>query len=141
VAFVDDILVLGLGPRIEMHCGLIAGNTIAARGRIPWARQSAARQGAPWHYSNSLSPAQRQHLSFFLAVYQIIVWLHGHEARPSVLIGDVQRLTKLPRHHGRGTDIACLSHFDYVMQGFQRLFEWCVVVPTMNLLQIDEFGV
>src|SRR5215216_1534763 len=54
-----------------------------------------------------------------------------------MLLGDVQRLLELPREHGRGTDVSGLSCLHDVMQSSHRLLDGSLVVPAMDLVQVD----
>jgi hypothetical protein len=57
-----------------------------------------------------------------------------------VQIGSVQRLGKLPGIHRRRADVAGFASPHHVVQRLQRLFDWGVVVPAVDLVQIDVVG-
>ena len=46
--------------------------------------------------------------------------LHGDKTRPTVQVGFIERLGKLPRVHAGGADVARLAGFNHFMQGLQR---------------------
>ena len=66
--------------------------------------------------------------------------LHRDEARPAVAVGQVQRLAELPGVHRRGADVARLAGLHHVVQRLQRLLDRRVVVPAMDLVEIDVVG-
>ncbi len=63
--------------------------------------------------------------------------LHGDETRPAVLFLQIQRLGELIGVHGRCAYVARLTGFHHVVQRFQRFFNRRVVIPAMDLQQID----
>ena len=81
--------------------------------------------------------AQGQHLILFFPVNQVVVILHGDEARPAVLLLERQRLGKLSGMHGRGADIARFAGFHHLVQRFERLFNRGGIVPAVDLQQVD----
>ena len=108
-----------------------------AVGRHPLAGQAAARQRAPGDHPHALVSAQRQHLALFLAVEQVVVVLHGDEARPAVALGDVLGLGELPGMHRRGPDVARLAALHDIVEGLHGLFDGRRVVPAVDLIQVD----
>ena len=83
---------------------------------------------------------EREHLALFFAVKQVVVVLHAHEPSPTVEVGGVERLGELPRVHGRRSDVASLARLHDIVQGFHGLFDGRVVVPAMDLVEIDVVG-
>ena len=79
------------------------------RFRLPGAGQAAAGQRAPGDDADAFGQAEAHHLALFFAVEQVVVVLHGDEARPAVQVGEVERLGELPGVHGRGADVADLA--------------------------------
>ena len=63
--------------------------------------------------------------------------LHGDEARPVVEVGDVEGLGELPGVHGRCADVADLAGLDYVVEGLHGLFDGGLVVPAVDLIEVD----
>jgi len=57
-----------------------------------------------------------------------------------VALGDAEGAGELPGVHGGGADIAGLTHLHDVVQRFQRLFDRGVIVPAMNLVEVDVIG-
>src|SRR5260370_417715 len=62
----------------------------ARRLSVPFTGQAPPGKRAPGKNADSGVGAERHHFAFFLAVEQIVVVLHGDEARPSVLAREVQ---------------------------------------------------
>ncbi len=62
--------------------------------------------------------------------------LHRDEARPTVLLGDVQCLLKLPRPLGGGADVARGQSAHHIVQGFHRLFNGRLVVLAMDPVEV-----
>jgi MFS family permease len=120
--------------RLAVHVGLRA---LRAERFLPRSGQPAARQRTPGNHADPLGPAQGQHLAFLLAVKEVVVVLHRHEARPAVMVGQVQRLAELPGGHGRCAEVTGLARLDDVVQGFECLLNRRVVVPAVNLVEID----
>jgi len=63
--------------------------------------------------------------------------LHGDKFRPAVLLGGVLRLAELPRIHAGRADVQRFARLNHIMQRFHRFLDGCVVIPTMDLIQID----
>ena len=118
--------------RIAARARRLAGLVAAAV-----ARQEAARQRAPWDQADALVETERDHLALFLAVDEVVVVLHGHEARPAVLLGDLLGLGELPRVHRRRADVAGLAGAHDVIERLHRLFDRRLRIPAMDLIQID----
>jgi hypothetical protein len=78
-----------------------------SRCRVPVRNPRAS--GTPRNHAHALIDTQRNHLALFLAIHQVVVILHGDEAMPAVLLGQIQRLRKLPRRHAAGAQIAHLA--------------------------------
>jgi len=68
------------------------------------------------------------------------VVLHGDEAGPAVEVGYVERLGELPGVHGRGSDVADFAGFDDIVERFHGLFDRGVVVPAVDLVEVDVVG-
>lgn len=81
-----------------------------------------------------------QHLPFFFAIQQVVMILHGNEASPAVKGGEVESLRELPGIHRRGSDITDLAGFHHIVQSFQRLFDWCLIIPAVNLVKVYIVG-
>src|SRR6266853_1849050 len=105
--------------RIQRLAELIRLEAFCALG-LPRARQTSTRERTPRKYTNTLGLAERHHLSFFFAIQQVVIILHGNESRPSVAIRKIQRLRELPRVHGRRSDIARLAGLHNVVQRLER---------------------
>src|SRR5205814_111365 len=88
-----------LSPGIKFFAVLISLTASSARLRFPGASKTTARQWAPWQHPNTFRQAKRQHLSFLLAIQQVVMRLHRNETRPTVEIGQVKCLAELPRKH------------------------------------------
>jgi hypothetical protein len=54
-----------------------------------------------------------------------------------MLAGEVQGLAELPCVHRRSAEISSLSGLYDIMQRLERLLDRRLVVPTMNLIQVD----
>ncbi|MNN57154.1 hypothetical protein D3C81_1721230 [compost metagenome] len=63
--------------------------------------------------------------------------LHADKLRPAVLFLQGQRLRKLGGVHRRGADIACFAGLHHVVERFQGFFDRRVVIPAVNLQDID----
>ena len=63
--------------------------------------------------------------------------LHRHEPHPPVGLGRILRLGKLPGPHAGRPDITHFARFDEIVQGFHGLLDGCLVVPAVDLIQID----
>ena len=101
------------------------------------AAQKAARQRAPRDHPHALVAAQGQHVSLFLAVYQIVKILHGDKFRHAHPVGGGQVLSELPGMHRRGADIACLASFHDIVKRLDGLLHRGVMIEAMDLVEID----
>ncbi|HVN93040.1 MAG TPA: hypothetical protein VMT38_05065 [Terracidiphilus sp.] len=138
-ACIDDALVVCFRARVHGVAELVGFK--ALRGfSSPGAGEPAARKWTPREHADALIDAEAGHLALFFAIEQVVVVLHGDEARPAVQVGHVERLRELPRKHGRCPDVARLSSFHDVVQGFHRLFDGCVVIPAVNLVEVNVVG-
>ncbi len=63
--------------------------------------------------------------------------LHGDKARPAILFLKLQRLGELRGVHRRRADVAGLTGLYHVIQCFQRLFDRGVIVPAVDLQQVN----
>src|ERR1700734_3848603 len=136
---VDHFTVCFFGLRVQRLAKLIRLEAFCALG-LPRACQTSTRERTPWKYPNALRLAERHHLSFFFAIEQIVMILHGNESRPSVAIRKIQCLRELPRVHGRRSDIANLAGLYYVVQRFKRFFDRRLVIPSVDLIQVHVVG-
>ena len=107
---------------------------------LPGAGEAAAGQRAPGNDADAFGLAEAHHLALFFAIEQVVVVLHGDEARPAVQVGEIERLGELPGVHGRRADVAHLAGLDHVVQRFERLFDGRFVVPAVNLVEVDVVG-
>src|SRR5262249_3054661 len=101
------------------------------------ASQQATGQWTPGNDSDSFRAAKWDHLSFFLAIEQVVVVLHRDEACPAALFGLMQHLRKLPRPHGRGSQVTRFAGANDIMQSFQCLLDAGSSVKAMDLVKID----
>src|SRR5580658_331649 len=136
---VDHFTVWFFGFRIQRLAELIGLEAFCALG-LPRACQTSSRERTPWKYTNALGLAERHHLSFFFAIKQIVMILHGNESRPTMAIRKIQGLRELPRVHRRCSDIANLAGLHYVVQRFKRFFDRRLVIPAVNLIQVHVVG-
>src|ERR1700722_10792146 len=102
-------LSIGFGCRIVFALRYLIGFGTMRPLRRPVTRQSSGRKRAIWDHPDFLFATERQHLPLLFPVDEIEVILHRDEAGPTILLGDVQRLLKLPSEHGGGTDISRLA--------------------------------
>src|SRR5208282_1220666 len=91
----------------------------------------------PGDDADALSLAQRQHLALLLAIEQVDEVLHADKADPAVFLGDAEGAGELPSVHRRGAEIARFASLDDIMQRFERLLDRCVVVETVDLIEVD----
>src|SRR5262249_13266121 len=94
------------------------GERVAARAlrqrlavRGPASGQQSPRERAPGDHADALIEAERDHLPLLLAIDQVVVVLHGAEARG----GDLLPFRDLPRVHAAGADVAGLPGFHDVL--------------------------
>ena len=109
-------------------------------GLVPVAGELAAGERTPGQHADALVDAERKHLALLLAVDEVVVVLHGHEAGPSVLIREEQCLGELPRVHRRRADVAGLAGLHDVVQRFERLLDRRLRIPAMDLVEVDVVG-
>ncbi|MNH33908.1 hypothetical protein D3C79_944660 [compost metagenome] len=102
--------------------------------------QAPAGHRAPGHQADPLVQAQRDHFAFFFAVDQVEVVLHRHETAPTVTGRHLLCLGELPGVHRRCTDVTGLAGLDHVVQGLHGLLDGGVVVPAVDLVQVDVIG-
>ncbi len=135
----DDALV-GLGDFLAVEMpGEVVGP--GAGGFLPAAAgQDAARERAPRNDADAFGLAEGIHLPLFLAVEEVIVVLHGHEAGPAVGIGNGQHLRELPREHRRRPDVERLALAHDVVERLKRFLHRRMRVEAMNLVEIDVVG-
>lgn len=72
-----------------------------ANGRsiAPWSSEHATGNRRPGDAADACIGAVRDHLSFFFAVDEVVVVLHGDELVPVVLVGDVLEGLEFPGCH------------------------------------------
>src|SRR5450759_2738405 len=104
---------------------------------IPIAGEATARQRTPRNRADLLVGAQRQHLTLFLPVEQVVVVLHRYEARPAVESLKMQGFAEFPGEHRGGSDISGLSRFHNVIQRLQRFLDRHRMVPAVDLVEVD----
>ena len=90
-----------------------------------------------WDQADTRLGAELVHLSLLLAVQQVVVVLHRHELRPSVLLGHKLHRGELVSPHAAGADVADLAARDQVVQGFHGLLDRHSRVEAVDLEQID----
>ncbi len=110
------------------------------RGGVPGPRQPAPRQRAPRDHADALVGAEREHLPLGFSVDEVVVVLHRYEPGPAVQVGQVQGLGELPGVHGRGSDVADLPGLDRVVQRLKGFLDGGVVVPAVDLVEVDVVG-
>src|SRR5215469_1807649 len=103
--------------------------------------QHPARKRAPRNDGHALVDALRDHLPLFLPINEVVVVLHRHESGPAVPVRGVLRLGELPRVHAAGPDVPSLARLHHVVQCMHGLLNRSVVVPPVNLVQVDVIHV
>src|SRR5260370_22637449 len=116
---------------------------LCARGRaaaafIAIASKESASQRTPRHQADAVVDAQRIHLALFLAIDQVVMVLHRDKPMPSVFLLDAERLGELPRRHRTRAEITHLAGADQRIERLQRFFYRRGVVPSMDLVEVDE---
>ena len=91
-------------------------------------------------HADAFGLAEADHLALFFAIEQVVVVLHGDEARPAVEVGEIERLGELPGVHGRGADVADLAGLHHIVERFEGFFDRGFVVPAMDLVEVDVVG-
>ena len=99
----------------------------------PVAGQHPARERAPGDDPHALIDALRDHLPLLLAIDEVVVILHRHEAGP----GDRLGLGELPGPHAAGADVAGLARLDDVVQRVHRLLDRGARIPAVDLVEVD----
>src|SRR6185503_8053957 len=61
-----------------------------------WPRELAASERRPRDDADAFGAAERNHLTLFLAIEQVVLRLHGDESRPAVALGDAEGAHQLP---------------------------------------------
>src|SRR5205814_424833 len=137
---VDDVAV-GLLELVVQSPGDLVGTAAFGGGLLgAGTGQPAAGERAPRDDADADVPAQRDHLPLLFAVQQVVVVLHGHERGPLVQPRDVARLGELPGVHAGRADVAGFSGAYDVLQRTHRLLDGGVVVPAVDLVQVDVVG-
>src|SRR5262245_40410199 len=114
--------------------GSLLAVTFAAAG------EEATSQRAPGDHADALVEAERNHLALLLAVDQVVVVLHRDEPTPTGDGCDLLRLRELPGEHARRADVARLAGPHDVVQRPHRLLDRRLVVPAMDLVEVDVVG-
>ena len=96
-------------------------------------RQRAPRDRTPWDQPDARVLAVRDHLSFLLAVDQIVEVLHADELVQTTRRRDVLQRLELPRGHGRRADVADLAGLDDVVEGLHDFFTGRAAVEPVDL--------
>src|SRR5579875_1662250 len=109
----DNLTVSFLSPRVEGFCKFVRFTAFSVR--IPLAGEQAACQWTPRDHPDTLVEAEWQHFSFFFAHEQVVLVLHRDIACPTMEIGHILRLNKLPGIHAAGTDVAHFAALHQVM--------------------------
>ena len=104
------------------------------------AGEAAAGEGAPGDDADAFGFAEGHHLALFFAVEKVVVILHGDEFGPAVGGGEVEGFGELPGEHGGGADVAGFSCFDNVVERFEGFFDGGLVVPAVDLIEVDVVG-
>ena len=107
---------------------------------VPGTCQPTPCQRAPRDDPDTHVLAQGKHLPLFLAVEEVVVVLHRREPGPAVEGRGVQRLGELPGVHRRGADVQGLARLDHVVQGLEGLLDRHLVVPAVDLVEVDVVG-
>ena len=103
--------------------------------RKPWGGGSKA--SVPHHIGGIQEPFRVRPRG---RVEQVVVQLHRGELRPAVCLGHGLHVMELIGVHGAGTERSHLASFDQPIQCFHRFFDRCVVIETMNDVQIQIVG-
>src|SRR5581483_5789822 len=138
----------GVGDRevrvAEVHAArhriALRAHGVAGAAGFAVAGKEAASQRAPRDHAHALVDAQRDHLTIFLTIDQVVVVLHRYEAMPSVLARCIERLTELPRRHAARAEVADLARAYQRIERLERLLYRCPPVPSMDLVEVDEIG-
>ena len=102
--------------------------------------QKTPSQRAPGNDAHALITAKRQHFSLLFTINSIHVVLHGRKTGPTVQIGRVLGLGKLPGIHAGSANIERLARFHYIVQRFHCFFDRGLVIPAVNLVEINVIG-
>ncbi len=137
---IDDGFVGVFGFGVEGFSEFVCGGALGAALLVPGAGEAASGERTPWDYADAFGLAELHHFSFFFAVEEVVVILHGDEARPAVLVGEIESFAELPGVHAAGADVAGFAGFHYVVQGFESFFDWGLVIPAVGLIEIDIVG-
>ena len=131
VAIVEVVrIVVGAGAR---GLGLARGQLAA----LTASGKESARQRRPRNTADLLVEAQRNHLALFFAIDQVVVVLHGDEAREPVRRLKLQHLLKLPSVHARSTEVERLAGLHHIVQRLAGLFDGRVLVEAVNLIEVN----
>src|ERR1019366_5007660 len=101
------------------------------------ARQHTPGERAPRDHADPLLDALRDHLPLLLAVYEVVMIMHGDETSPAIALGDMLGLGELPGEHAAGADVAGLTGAHDVVQSLHRLRNRRAAVPAMDLIEVD----
>src|SRR5271163_5245999 len=135
---IDDGLVQIDGFREETPVSIVSLGANTSVIGVP--AQPAARLRAPRNDADPFCFAERQHFPLLLAVEKVYQVLHADKPGPAVQIGNAECAGELPSMHRRRTDVAGLACLDDVVQSFESLLDRRVVIPAVDLVQIDIVG-
>ena len=96
-------------------------------------------QGRPRDDAEPFFLTQRNHFSFLFPVEEVVVILHGHEARPAVALTDAQHAHELPCIHGARPDIADFALSDQLVERFQCFLTRRIRIKAVDLVEVDGF--
>jgi len=137
--FLDALVdFLAVALEVGVFPGVLVG--LAAGGRVELLvgpREIPPRQRTPGNHADVLRLAVRQHLSLLLPVEQVVVVLHREKAVQPQILGGVLGLDELVGPHRTGAEIADLLPADRVIKRAHRRLDWGVVVPAVNLVEVE----
>src|SRR5664279_2085944 len=137
---VDDVLVAVEEERAALTVGVGVLTSPARRRIAPRASHAATSERAPRDAAHALVVQEREHLALLLAHDQAVLVLHRDEAGPATEVGRVLHRGELPRVHAGRADVAHLAGLDHVVERFHRLFDRCLGVEAVDLVEVDVVG-
>jgi len=100
-----------------------------------------AGQRRPREDAEPLIYTQRQDVRLLVAIHEVVLALHRDEPLAVVDLRLVERLHQLPGGHGARADVADLPLLDEVVERRERLPDRRVLVPAVDLVEVDVVGV